>query len=109
MMNAPFLESSEQINRLFPASLHKIQFHIFKNTSKFSIHGLRPLKHKNVCELCDIIRDKDKKYRIMVKKCFVLHEEVIDVFHGGGYSHNRKTRISSCSCQDYWLNGMRED
>ena len=28
----------------------------------------------------DIIPDKDKKVRIMAKKCFVLREEVIDVF-----------------------------
>ena len=34
-----------------------------------------------MCELCDIIPDKEKKGRIMAKKCFVLHEEVIDFFH----------------------------
>ena len=34
-----------------------------------------------MCELCDIIPDKDKKGRIIMNKCFVLHEEVIDVFH----------------------------
>ena len=34
-----------------------------------------------MCELCDIIPDKDKKGRITVNKCFVLHEEVIGVFH----------------------------
>ena len=34
-----------------------------------------------MCGFCDIIPDKDTKGRIMVKKCFVLHEEVIDVFH----------------------------
>ena len=81
MMNAPFLEESEQLDRLFPASLHKIKFHIFQNISKCLIHGLRPYKYKNMCELCDIIPDKDKKGRIMAKKCFVLHEEVINVFH----------------------------
>ena len=81
MMNDPFLESSEQLDRFFPASLHKIKFHIFQNISKYSIQGLRPFIHKNMCELCDIIPDKDKKGIIMVKKCFVLHEEVIDVSH----------------------------
>ena len=35
-----------------------------------------------MCELCDIIMDKDKKGRIMVKKCSVIHEEIIDVFNG---------------------------
>ena len=81
MMNTPFLESSEQLYRFFPASLHKIKFHIFQNISKCSIHGLRPFKHKNMCELCDTIPDKENKGRTMAKKCFVLHEEVIDVFH----------------------------
>ena len=33
-----------------------------------------------MCELCDIIPDKYKRGRIMLKKFFVLHEEVIDVF-----------------------------
>ena len=32
--NVPYLESSEQLDRLFPASLHKIKFHIFQNISK---------------------------------------------------------------------------
>ena len=32
-------------------------------------------------ELCDIILDKEKKGKIIVNKCFGLHEEVIDVFH----------------------------
>ena len=80
-----FLESSEQLDPFFPASLHKIKFHIFQNISKCSIHGLRPFIHKNMCELCDIIPDKDKKGIIMLKKCFVLHEEAIDVFHDKFY------------------------
>ena len=67
MINAPFLESSEQLNHFFPASLHKIKFHIFQNISKCLIHRLRPFKHKNMCELCDIIPGKDKKGRITVK------------------------------------------
>ena len=79
-MNAPYLESSEQLDCLFPASLKKIIFHIFQNISKFSIHGLRKFKYNNTCELCDDILDKDKKVRLMVKICF-LHEEVIDVFY----------------------------
>ena len=33
-----------------------------------------------MCELWDIILEKDKESRILAKKCFVLHEEVIDVF-----------------------------
>ena len=81
MMNVPFLESSEQLNRFFPESLDKIKFHIFQNISKCLIHGLRPFKYNNMCELCDIITYKYKKGRIMVRKCFVLHEEVIDLFH----------------------------
>ena len=80
-MNALNLESSEQIDHLFPTSLYKIKFHIFQNISKCSIHILRPFKYKNVCELCDNIIDKKMKGRLLVKKCFVLHEEVIDVFH----------------------------
>ena len=81
MMNAPFLESSQQLNNFIPESLHKIKFRIFQNISKCSIHGLIPFKHKNMCELCDIIPYKDKRGRIMAKKCFILREEVIDVFH----------------------------
>ena len=74
MMNAPFLESSEQINSFFPESFHKIKFHIFQNISKCPIHGLIPFKHNNLCELCDIIPYKYKKFIIMVKKCFALNE-----------------------------------
>ena len=84
-MNAPFLESSEQINHFFPASLHKIKFRIFQNISKSSIHRLRACKQKNMCELYEIVPDKDKKGRIMVKKCFLLHEEVINIFHKKNY------------------------
>ena len=47
-----------------------------------------------MCDFSDIIPDKDKKGRIMVKKRFVLHEEVIDVFNEHLYSQNRKTFIS---------------
>ena len=79
IINAPYLEPPEQFDSFFPASLHKIKFHIFKNISKCSIHGLRPFKYKNTRELCDNIQDKDKKGRIMTKKCFIFHEEVIDV------------------------------
>ena len=81
MTNNPFLESPEQLNRFFPASLHKIMFHIFQNISKCSIYELVPFIHKNTCKLFDVIPDKDKKGRIIVKKCFFLHEEVVEVFH----------------------------
>ena len=80
-MNAPYLEPSEQLDNFFPASLHKIKFHIFKNVSKCLIHGLIPFKYKNTCELCYNMLDKEKKGILMVKLCFVIHEEVIYVFH----------------------------
>ena len=67
-MNDPYLESSEQLDRFFPSSLHKIKFHIFQNISKFLIHGLRPFKYKNTCDLCDNIKYKYKIGRIMAKK-----------------------------------------
>ena len=38
-------------------------------------------KYNSTCESCDKIQYKDKKSRITAKACFVLHEEVIDVFH----------------------------
>ena len=38
-----------------------------------------------MCDLCDIIIYEDKRGRITVKKCFVLHGEVIDVFHEKNY------------------------
>ena len=81
MINDPYLEPSGQLDRFFPATLHKIKFRIFQNISKFPIHGLRPFKHNNMCKLCDIIPDKEKKGIIMAQKCFVLHEEVVDFFH----------------------------
>ena len=34
-----------------------------------------------MCELYDIILETYNKGRIMVKKCFVLNEEVINVFY----------------------------
>ena len=48
-MNAPYLESSEQLDRFFTDSFHKIKFHIFQNIYKCSIHGSRPFKYKNKC------------------------------------------------------------
>ena len=79
-MNDQYLESSEQLDRFFPASIHKIKLHIFKNISKCLIHGLIPFIYKNTCELCDNILGKDNIGIIIVNKCFVLHEEVIYVF-----------------------------
>ena len=38
-----------------------------------------------MCELCDTIPYKDKKGGIMENKCFVLHEEVTDIFHYFSY------------------------
>ena len=63
-MNAPYLESSEQLNRLFAGSLNQINFHIFKNISKYSIHILRPFKYKNMCKLCDITEEKEREGKI---------------------------------------------
>ena len=34
-----------------------------------------------MCELCDNILDKYKEDKLTVNKCFVIHEEVIDVFN----------------------------
>ena len=45
------------------------------------IHVLRPSKYKNSCELCDKIIYKGKKVILTVNKSFVIHEEVIYVFH----------------------------
>ena len=42
---------------------------------------LRAFKYNNKCELCDNILEKDKRVIIMVKKFFVLQEEVIYIFH----------------------------
>ena len=38
-----------------------------------------------MCGLYDNIQDKENRGRVMVNKCFVLHEEVIDVFHNKFY------------------------
>ena len=52
-----------------------------------SYHFTPPITGSNipkwdcVCELCDIMPDKDKKGKIIAKKCFFIHEKVINVFH----------------------------
>ena len=56
-MNDQYLESSEQIDDFFTASLHKVKFHIFQNKYKLSIHRLRTFKYNNTCELCDNIQE----------------------------------------------------
>ena len=86
-MNSPYLESSKQLDRFFPASLHKIKLHIFQNVSKCLIHGLIIFKYKNTCELCNKKQDKDKRREIMAKNFFVLCEYAIDVFHEKFYIH----------------------
>ena len=96
-MNAPNLELSKQLDRLFLGSLHKIKFHIFQDISKYTIHVLRPFKYNNISELCYRTQDKDKRGEIMTENCFVLHEEVIDIFQKKLYHHYRKIVISSCS------------
>ena len=45
------------------------------------IHGLRPFKYNNMCDLCNNIQDNHNREKIMAKKCFLLHKEVIDVLH----------------------------
>ena len=85
MTNAPYLESSEQLDSFFLDFFHKIKSHIFQNISKCTIHILRHFKYKNTCELCDNIQDKEMTGRIMVKKCFVFCKEVVDVFHDKCY------------------------
>ena len=72
-MNTPYLESSEQLDRLFPAPLNKIKFYIFQNIYKILIRVLWPFKYKNTFELRDNIQDKDKRGRIMAKKGFAIH------------------------------------
>ena len=46
---------------------------------------IKPFKCKNICELCDIIKDREKGGKIMVKQFFVIHREFIDVFHNKLY------------------------
>ena len=62
-MNAPNLKSSEQIGRLFSASLNKTIFHIFQNISKYLIRVLRPFKYNNTCDLCAKIQKKRKEIK----------------------------------------------
>ena len=63
IMNAPYLESLEQLDGLFPTYHHEIEFRIFKNISKCFIHVLIPFEYNNMCELCDNIQYKDKGVR----------------------------------------------
>ena len=48
---------------------------------KIPIRGLIPFKYKNICKLCEITQDQEKRGKFLGKKSFVLHEEFIDVFH----------------------------
>ena len=79
-MNASYLESLEQPDYFFLSPFINLNSIFFK-ISKCLIHSLRKFEYKNTCELYDNILDKDRKFRLMVKKCFILHEEVIDIFH----------------------------
>ena len=88
------LESPEQLDCLFTASLHKIKFHIFQNISKGLIHGLIPLNYKNTCELYDTIKYKEKRGNIMTNNIF-LYVEAIYIFNKLINYHNRNTVISS--------------
>ena len=45
------------------------------------MHRLRPFIYNATCELCDNTQYKYNRGIIMAKKCFVVHEEVINVFH----------------------------
>ena len=67
-MNATYLECSEQLDSFFSNFLNKIKLYILQNISRCSIHGLRPFKYKNTCELCDNTQDKDKRGVVMVNK-----------------------------------------
>ena len=85
IINYPYLQSSEQLDRLFPDYFHKTKFHIFRNISKFLIHLLIPFKYNNTCELCNNIQYKDKRVIVTAKKYFALQEEFIDVFYDKFY------------------------
>ena len=50
------------------------------------IHRLRKFKYNNTCELCDKIIERYNIGRTVANKWFVLHEEVIDVFHDKFYN-----------------------
>ena len=65
--------------------MNKIKLHLFQNIFIYLIHVLIPIKYKNKCKLCDDISDKDNRRRIILKKCFVLHEEFMDIFHENNY------------------------
>ena len=54
-MNGSYLNSLEQLHCFFPASLHKIKFHMFQYISKFPLHRLRSFKYNKTCEVCDNI------------------------------------------------------
>ena len=52
-MNTPDIESSKQLDHIYPGYLDKTKLHIFQNKYKCSIHGLRQFKNGTICELCD--------------------------------------------------------
>ena len=81
-MNAPDLESTQHFDHLSPDSLHKTKSQIFQYICKCLIQGLISFKYNNTCNLCGTIQYKEKRVKIMVKKCFVFYEEFIAMFRG---------------------------
>ena len=75
--NEPGLESPKQLDRLFPGSLNKINFHIFQHIYKCSTHGLIPFENKNILELWDITQDKEKRENIMEKIVLLLMRKLL--------------------------------
>ena len=75
---------------------------------KIPIRGLIPFKYKNICKLCEITQDQEKRGKFLGKKSFVLHEEFIDVYHKKNIFPQYKIVISSISYAYFWLNRMWE-
>ena len=68
---------------------------MFQNISKISINIWIPFNYKNTGELCDKKQDTYNSGKVIAKKSFVLHEEVIDVLklYIYIYPHNRNIVI----------------
>ena len=108
-MNVPYLKSSEQLDHLFPTSLHKFKFHIFQNISKCLIHVLMPFKYNNACGLCDNIQDKYKRGKLWWIISLFFTRKLLMFSWKNEHPHNRKTVISYCSCWYSWFNSIWED
>ena len=94
-MNSTDLESPEQFGCLFLTSLHKIKLHIFQTISKCLVHGIRPFKYNNTCDLCVILQDKENRVNLWRRNVLFFTGKLLMSLITNFKSPQYKTVISS--------------